>query len=268
MPAASSSLSNSAVHAASSTPTNTKASQASQGSHDATKSRILTHMNKDHRLSLFDYINHFLHREVVDPTDPNCSVELVDIGAEYMTLKYTYPGSPNEQLVQIPFNPPMRDDSLQEARPVLVRMAKEAAEARGYSVVQVSKFLPLGSGPTAPFDLMVVAMTMTIVVPSLKTFFWRDFVGSTLFGWTDPIRDVAQWSPVLGGLVNFVANRPWATIGALYSLHAFEAVTVMAAKTRKYRVPAPQRYGWVLTTVVEGFPAILRFNRVVKDQKN
>lgn len=239
-------------------------SKSDSSSISGTKARILTHMNKDHQLALYDYLNYYLNRNEFNPEDPKTSVEIVDIDASSILLKYTYPGSPNKQLAKLPINPPMRDDSLKDARQALVGMARNAAESRGYAVFQILEWRPLGAGPTAPRDCFVFALALSLVVPHLRSFIYSTLATSVL-GWANPAHDAVEWSPVMGPIIGFVQNWPWAPLILMYTVHIAEAFTVMAAKVRKYRVPKPQKYCWILSTIVEGFPALLRFNRLVSD---
>lgn len=239
-------------------------SKPDSSSISATKARILTHMNKDHQLALYDYLNYYLNRDEFNPEDPKTSVEMVDIDASSILLKYTYPGSPNEQLAKLPINPPMRDDSLKDARQALVGMARNAAESRGYAVFQILDWRPLGSGPTAPRDYFIWILASSLVIPHIRSFVYSTLAAYVL-GWTNPAHDAAEWSPVLGAIVEFNQNWPWGASVLLYTVHIAETFTVMAAKVRKYRVPKLRKYCWFMSTIMEGFPAILRFNRLVSD---
>lgn len=204
-------------------------------------------MNNDHQLALYDCLCASLTKHRFDLNDPKYSAELLDITPSSITIKYTYSGSPNVQYAELPINPPMSDNTLRESRSALVQMAKNAAASRGYSTTRITKFVPLGSGPSALSDLALFSILYTLTVP--------------------PIRSAALRLLGISFGTQFDGSRllDWIPFAIMISIHAVEAYLVMGKKTHKYRVPAPQKFWWIITNTLEGFPAISRFNALVRD---
>ncbi|VVT54167.1 uncharacterized protein SAPINGB_P003940 [Magnusiomyces paraingens] len=244
--------------------TSTKSTSAAPASYGATgstdsvspqaaaKARILTHMNKDHALSLFDYLSYFMHREF-DPDNASSSVEMTDITNNYITLRYTYPDSPNAQYAQFPINPPM--ESLREARTALVDMAKTAAGTRGYATHRISSYVPPWSGATPVHDMALLFVVAILILPPLRTPVFSAL--ASLLG--IPADGGAFWGPI----VSFCSNWPWIPAIVTYTAHFAEGLFVIRPKVTKYRVPKEERAWWYVSIFFEGFPAILRFNRLI-----
>lgn len=231
------------------------------------KKRILAQINTDFNLSLFDFLNHSLKCHVFDPEDSQTSAELIDISGEFLLLKYTHPFYTNPQYIQLPITPPMSDNSLQEAEQAFKEMARTKAEARQLAPFQITTFLPLGCGKHVFKDLAIFAILNTISIPVLRSALW-----SSIFNRILRLADRATSSRNVKRLV-FVRNMlakvlgKWGLLIILGSANIVQALTVMNSKTRQYRVPGPQRYWWILATLVEGFPAISRFNGLITDRE-
>lgn len=220
---------------------------------DAVKARIMGHMNKDHSLSLFDYLNYYLHRDF-DPDHPQSHVEMVDITNTSVTLKYSHKDSPNEQVAIIPINPPM--DSLRDARGALVDMAREAATARGFATHRISEFVAPWASKSALHDILVFATVLVAIVPPLR---------SAVFGSIGGLLGIpADGGPFFGGIVSFLEKFPLLPAIITYVGHTAEAFFILKPQVTKYRVPYPQRTYWYLANFFEGFPALQRFNRLVR----
>ncbi|KAK9431237.1 hypothetical protein V1505DRAFT_414665 [Lipomyces doorenjongii] len=96
---------------------------------ESMKQRIISHMNKDHQVSLKDYL---LYYKGIVPTR---NIEMRDVTLECVTIGYEIVHNRGiDQLeAKIEFNPPMK--SLADARDVLVGMAMQASEGLGYATI-------------------------------------------------------------------------------------------------------------------------------------
>jgi hypothetical protein len=99
-------------------------------------SRIIRHMNNDHKLALFDILAHYNGLKL-DSNDPRTNVQLLRVSNDALTISYT-PKTQETQTTIVQIMPAMK--SLGEARVVLTQMAKASAAALGYSPVQVKRY--------------------------------------------------------------------------------------------------------------------------------
>ncbi|KAL0479679.1 hypothetical protein AKO1_010969 [Acrasis kona] len=85
---------------------------------DATKNRIMNHMNKDHSDSLADYLAHYcgVNHSIIS------NASMTDLSDEGMTI--TYDGADKSYFV--PFTPPLVN--LEGLRPRVIAMANEAKQ--------------------------------------------------------------------------------------------------------------------------------------------
>ncbi len=97
--------------------------------------RILSHMNKDHRLAIKDYLNVYGNVIINNKID---NIKMTHISTDHMVIQFTHDDLDFQIEKPIQFEPPMKD--LSEARVRLVEMAKFAANKRGYSHVQISDY--------------------------------------------------------------------------------------------------------------------------------
>lgn len=202
--------------------------------------RILTHMNKDHTLALYDYL-HYYARIDLDPTDPKTSVRMLDMTPEYITLEYTAPFRHLPTKVELPVVPAVgsRSDGGPSEREALMSMAKEAAASQGYAPHRVTTYAP----PSSLLEYTVICGTLVNIPPV------RDFLlTSVLPPW---VADTA--------LMRTLQYSPWALALGVLIVHLTELVVFMRPLLNKWRVPPRPRAWWYLAALMEGFPAVRRF---------
>lgn len=198
--------------------------------------KILAHMNKDHKLALEDYLAVYgevkINREIKN-------IQLKSIENSHLVIGFTHRDVDFTIEKIISLDPPLQN--LGEARLRLVDMAKEAAAARGYSHKQVSEILY----PTQPQEFLLLALVAALIFAFFKT--------DTFYG---------KWFANIGFLQ---AVRPYtATIFyGTVAIHVAELALVMMPKLNKYRVPIDYKIEWIIFTLLEGFPAIRRFNHLI-----
>lgn len=196
--------------------------------------RIIGHMNKDHPLSLYDYLSHY-GGVSLDPFDSRTSVTMTGIDLESITLSFRRVEGQEEEKKVIPINPPM--DTMVSARNVLVDMARESANAHQFSPYQVKDYSPPSF---APMEALTISLTLFTVVVAL-------------------FPSIALFFPYIGPIV---FARPLLPLGTCLATHCAESLLVLRPLLRKYRVPPPARLKWVLSHLIEGYPTIQRFKAI------
>ena len=209
---------------------------------EAAKSRILSHMNKDHPDSLALYL---AHSQNINPT--SLSPQMTDISFENISIAL----NPNGRVVKVPIEPPLA--SWMEARGKLETMDKEARSALGRDRVRVKRFVP----PTTP-----IGIAWVLFLALFFATFWRrgNFVPGA------GVYDTAGLShvPAFGRLC--YNAQPYAFWFAVI-MHVGETAWVIRGRLRKWNVdlgPSWVWWAWVLDTAFEGGPAFLRFDEEVK----
>lgn len=196
--------------------------------------RIIGHMNKEHTISLYDYLFHY-GGVSLDPFDSRTSVKMTGIDLESITLSFRRVEGQEDEKKIIPINPPM--DTMVSARNVLVDMAREAANAQQFSPHQIKEYIPPSFAPMEVITISVTIFTIIVAIyPSIALFF-----------------------PYIGPIVY---TRPLLPLGTCLATHSAESLLVLSPLLRKYRVPPPNRLKWVLNHLIEGYPTIQRFNAI------
>ncbi|KAJ8103094.1 hypothetical protein POJ06DRAFT_246564 [Lipomyces tetrasporus] len=208
---------------------------------EAMKQRILSHMNKDHQVSLKDYL---LFYKGITPTR---NIEMRDITLEYITIGYEIVHNRGiDQLeAKIEFNPPMK--SLADGRDVLVGMAMQASEGLGYATVTpVDKFI-LPTWRSIPIMVLVLVSTYYV--------YWNPTA-------INDSESVLRKYKVYG--IEIVPLLMKAGYWAGIVFHAIETLTLYIW-TGMYRVPMLKRTAWCICAFLEGFPAIGRFRTLMEE---
>jgi hypothetical protein len=202
--------------------------------------RIISHMNKDHTISLYDYLAHY-GGVSLDPFDSRTSVKMTGIDLESITLSFQRAEGQDEEQKVIPIKPPM--DTMVSARNVLVDMATEAANAQQVSPHQIKDYTPPSFAPIEALTISITLFTMVVAIyPSIALFF-----------------------PYIGPLVY---DRPLLPLCTCLATHSVESLFVLLPLLRKYRVPPPTRIKWVLNHLIEGYPTIRRFESISTKLEN
>ncbi|KAK9348547.1 hypothetical protein V1522DRAFT_398904 [Lipomyces starkeyi] len=209
---------------------------------ESMKQRIISHMNKDHQVSLKDYL---LYYKGIVPTR---NIEMRDVTLEYVTIGYEIVHNKGiDQLeAKIEFNPPM--NSLADARDVLVGMAMQASEGLGYATITpLDKFIP-PTWRSIPIILLVLVSTYCV--------YWnpasindKEFV----------LRKYKVYDIEI--VPKLIKTAYWSAI--VY--HAIEAL-ILYIWTGMYRVPTLKRIVWCVCAFLEGFPAIGRFRTLMEEK--
>ncbi|KAK0943269.1 hypothetical protein LTR29_005253 [Friedmanniomyces endolithicus] len=127
---------------------------------NATKSRIITHLNRDHHDSLVRYLEHYTK---LSPLRAN-SAHLTTLDLSSLTLT-SGSGPTTTRTHHIPLTPPMA--SYAETRERVVAMDREARRALNRSETTVKEFLP----PTGIYAVLFTTITFVFLAYSQRWWF-------------------------------------------------------------------------------------------------
>ncbi|MBQ5153902.1 DUF2470 domain-containing protein [Macrococcus caseolyticus] len=130
-----------------------------------TAEAIISHMNKDHRVSLYDYLANYANIKL-SLDNPLHSVELVDVKLDKLTLNYSDSGTLKS--VVIPIQPPLKN--LAESRFRFVSMAHKSADAIGKSPYRITKFVPPESALKAIIFFFTCVFVSVVSAAKLTTY--------------------------------------------------------------------------------------------------
>ncbi|KAH8677925.1 hypothetical protein BX600DRAFT_506919 [Xylariales sp. PMI_506] len=219
------------------------ATPTAAGQEAAIKTRVITHMNKDHVAEL----EHYLRAYNGLSAGAASGAQLTDMTLDAMTIR-TASGATHTVAIA----PPLANWSASRVR--LVEMAGEALGRLGLSDVRVTQFRP-----PAGFDCVVFvsvafyfvcAATRHLVVPGSPAWELLDavfpFGGAVAYRWLVK----AIFLPVL-------------------LIHIAEDYWMATTRLAKHRVPTGSLvwWLWIGSTFFEGVPSFKRFDRLVAEEK-
>ncbi|KXT14492.1 hypothetical protein AC579_9575 [Pseudocercospora musae] len=201
----------------------------------AAKSRIISHMNKDHSDSVRAAAAAHLSLRAYDG-------RMTDVSLEHLTL------SCHGNTHRIPFDPPM--SSYREARERVVELDQECRKALNQSDVTVTQFLP----PTGLYALEFLLISATFLAYSRRSWFATGHIVEIVLG---PSFAAFSWS-----------IQPW-LIGSMLAIHAFEAIYFARNRLRKHSVNVRSPIWWLFmaSCFIEGQFLFKRFDTHVRVQR-
>lgn len=203
--------------------------------------RILSHMNKDHRLAIEDYLCVYGNVIINKKID---NIKMTHIGLDHMVIQFTHDDLDFQIEKPIQFEPPLKD--LSEARVKLVEMAKFAAEKRGYSHVQVADYrYPSLAG---------WALILTIYPPLFAYFF------------PSLLRNQYVLSVLSASKVEWILKNSLNITGLVFIIHFFECILILRPKLNKYRVPTDYLIEWYIAGLIEGNFANKRLDALIAEK--
>jgi len=213
----------------------------------AIKARIIEHMNAEHSDSLEDYLK-FYNSINAAPQ----SAKLVEFDLDFMKIEYTNElGSKETNIVKIA--PPMSNLSGSRAR--LVAMAEEAT---GKSLNQPSDST---TGPESAPSNERIGWTrpegLGFITLSAACFGFWALNNPYPLSAEGPLVRILPTSLVLFG-----RNFREQLFAMMIGLHMIEAM-VVARKCLEQRMSTPLMVLWTISGIFEGFPAIMRINKLI-----
>ncbi|AGO12130.1 AaceriAEL231Cp [[Ashbya] aceris (nom. inval.)] len=198
--------------------------------------RIIVQMNQERRLALEDYLT--TYGRVPIGTKVN-EVRLAGIELDHFTLRFRHSDVELEIEKTIALDPPLQH--LDEAPARLDAMAREAAARRGLAPVQVR-----GGATPSVLGWLLIAL---IYLPAAC------YYKPHLLSWALPA--VLLQRTVLQSVLVAVAV-----------CHAAECMLLLRPRLHTYRVPTDYCIEWYFFGLLEGYPAIRRFDRVAQSLKS
>ncbi|KAI1084064.1 hypothetical protein F5B20DRAFT_577004 [Whalleya microplaca] len=208
---------------------------------EASKARMMAHMNKDHTFELKQYLRAFNGVSAFAARD----AQLTDMTLDTLTVR----SASGTHTVAV--SPPMK--TAMDARVRLVDMAKTAQQKLGVSDIQISAFtLPRGAGIvsfTGVTLYFVAAATLGLVQPDTEAWRLLDAVfpyGAEGYRWLVK----AIFIPVL-------------------AIHVTEAWWMSRTRLEKHGIDVGSKLWllWVANAFLEGLPAMMRFDGLVDTEK-
>ncbi|KAI2474463.1 HugZ heme iron utilization protein [Pyrenophora tritici-repentis] len=208
---------------------------------EATRQRIIKHMNTDHHDSIRRYVEAFASKSVFQSR----KAQMIDIDLNQMVIS-----SGDGQRSVITFDPPMQN--LREARERVVQLDKDAQQILGRSDIPVTPSSPRTG--TRPIGSVHNVLTVLPLLPRQAN--WQP--GSLLYD------SVLHLVP---GTANFVAKFGW-TVVFLMLAHVIEAF-IMVRKLARHGCTFLDAvwWKWVGTCLVEGFTSFRRLDALVEEKK-
>ena len=220
------------------------ASKTPQSTEEATKQRIITHMNKDHQDSLIRYLQHYAHLSSFSARN----AYLADISFDTLTILSS---SNHRTSHAIPIKPPMT--SWSDARPRVVAMDGEAVAGLGASDITVKKYKP----PQGIWTVIFIGFVL----------FYLSFYRRANFA-----SGSVPYETLLRHLPRF-AKFCWTVQPLLFwlvvVLHAGETVWMARVKLEKHTVRVFSRvwWLWILSCLVDGSASLARFGECVREER-
>ncbi|KAL3463420.1 hypothetical protein BJX64DRAFT_257265 [Aspergillus heterothallicus] len=205
------------------------------------KAFIIKHMNADHSRSLSLYLRAYCNLSA----KAAASATLEDVRLDDLLIS-----TPTGGRFMIPFSPPLKDFS--EARPRVVAMHKESLRRLGLSDTKITTYAPPRGGQIIGF-----ALCLAVLVGYSRR---ENFAPGSLLYESAGLARFPRFT-------DFSYNYGPLVWGVLAFLHGFEAVVLLGwQRLRKYNVKAFSGLWWVWMVLgfVEGFPAWMRFDALVK----
>lgn len=220
---------------------------------EAVKTRVLTHMTKDHSDSLALFLNHYCKTATpLRPTPPIGTLVLDDITLNHICI--THPQGRN----LIPIDPPMT--SLSESRERLVQMHKSCLTALNMAEFKIEKFaLPNKAWQWFTHFITIWTFVVFAMYPA------RDFLPGS-GSWVSKVYCLGGLWPGLGEFAAYV--KDWVLVGMLL-IHTAEAAVMARGRLRRYWVPrfSGTWWAWTTATFTGGVAALGRFDDMVREME-
>ena len=203
-------------------------------------------MNNDHQLSLSLYLQHYNRV----PASQCYDAHLQDISLEYLTLTC------RAGRYVIPFKPPMK--TYLEARERTVEMHHASLSALGKSDIVMDEYLLPNS-------------VLGILTPVLCT--WAVYflsIPSHLQPGGSWFHDRLLQPYFPAPLTSLIKSYPMAILLAIVAIHVAETAYFIRARLPKFNVRPGSRvwWLWVATVFLSGWPAVMRFDKEIKERED
>ncbi|KAJ6286388.1 hypothetical protein J3E71DRAFT_262962 [Bipolaris maydis] len=209
---------------------------------EATRQRIVKHMNTEHRDSIRRYVEAYASRSMFQSR----SAKMIDIHLDKMVF------SCGDQHALIRLDPPMT--TLSESRERMAKMDKDALETLGRSDISITRFVPAYTRPAHLWNFTQCLLAYLLLPRAAN---WQP--GS-------PIYDYALF--MVPSFANFVARYGWLIFMMMLPIHSIEAV-IMVMRLAKHGCTFLDGvwWKWVGTCFVEGITSFWRLDALIEERK-
>lgn len=217
--------------------------------------RIIAHMNKDHQLSLGDYL--VVYGRVNPKQFVDSSVEITELDETRFTLNYKTP-SLEDRYFTLKWADAVEDKDIQvkgfgDLKEKLVAMANYTAEVQGFANKRVTLVLGPEDG-SAIMYVIFAFLSLNAYNPSIiRNLVLKDRTFLLLSKYI-PYR----FPKILATAYKLYESNAIYLFAIIYSIHLVEIAFFDLPYFKKYRVPVANRLKWAAMHFVEGFFVIWR----------
>ncbi|PYH41426.1 DUF2470 domain-containing protein [Aspergillus saccharolyticus JOP 1030-1] len=208
----------------------------------------ITHMNANHQDSLSYYLR--VYNGVSAGEASTATLETI-------TLSDLVIRTADKNRYTVPLDPPLQ--SFSETRARLVAMHKDCLDKLGLSDIKITTY----HAPSRPSEVI----TFLVCLSGILAFSRR--ANLLPGGWVyEGLRlGSGWWWP--RWFAAFCASMQPAVLTFVLVVHAFEAAMLAYTRLRKHGVALGSGawWGWVLSTIIEGYGGFQRFDRVVREEE-
>lgn len=204
--------------------------------------RIITHMNADHADTLSRLLQHYA-RVPASSASP-ATLKAMSLSSLTITSRHNTPHP-------IRLSPPLQ--SYSEARTRLIEMDNEARDALGLSDITVTMYRP----PTGFYLVVFFAAGLTMLTFSRRS----NFLPRSLL-----YDGLLHYVPRFAGFCHMIQPL---LLPVVLAIHFAEAARMATSRLRRHGVRRDGRlwWVWVASTFVEGYGAFMRFDDIVREER-
>ncbi|ODV86023.1 hypothetical protein CANARDRAFT_212306 [[Candida] arabinofermentans NRRL YB-2248] len=203
---------------------------------------ILSKYNRSYRINLQDILNVYGYVKI-DNNIANIRLRQVDLTS--ITIGFNHFDIEHELFKPIQFDNDLKPIGYSQVDDLIMDMAKTSAKKRGYSYIQVQTI----SSPSNIFELLLISFIILMVL-----------------GYYYPVLIFDKFFINIG-IPIYICQLLKDKISLIYYttiiIHLIELIIFMIPKLIYHRVPIDYFIEWCIYTLIEGFPAIKRFNKIV-----
>ena len=228
----------------------TMSTKANPPSEEATKRRIITHMNNDHQDSLIRYLEHYSHLSSFSVR--HASLTDISFSSLHIHTPPSFPFLTSGSSHTIPITPKL--ESWADARPRVVAMDQEATVGLRRNPITVKKYAP----PHGWMTVVMLACALTFICFS----YGGNFLPGSFFYETFYLSAVPRFARLC-----HVIQVPLMAI--MLVLHSGEAWWMLRTRLRTHTVPTGSRlwWTWMGSVFVEGMGAFVRFDALIREEE-
>ncbi|KAI5957121.1 hypothetical protein KGF54_000049 [Candida jiufengensis] len=220
--------------------------------------RIISHMNKDHQLSLNDYV--IIYGSVNPKYLVEDSVQITKVDTDQIVIEYDVIKPPATRTLALYWSDAKEDSNLEvkeysDIKGKLVSMAKYCAAQQGYAVKKITKIV----GPNIVDFVMYPAWIVLILNA------YNPLILKNLFANDQLFNKIINYLPSIAfSIYKFTETHALKIIYALAAAHLGEVSFITLPLLKKHRAPTRVKLIYSIMNFIEGFPVLLRLKKLTK----